>query len=86
MPKGPDPLAWVSTKHPLAHTLPSFEKAEIQCDNGNTWGANCSALRKNWLSIKIARRKKVLLLQAMQNINDIQESMGIKKTYFYELQ
>lgn len=80
-------MAWVSTKHPLAHTLDSYERAEIICDNGNTWGANCTALRKNWLAIKIARRKgeSDMLIQAMQNINDIQESMGIRKTVFEEL-
>ena len=88
MPKIKDPLAWISVKHPLAHTIPSFERAEIECDNGNSWGANCSALRKNWLSIKIARRKgeEDLMLQAMENINSIQDSMGIQKTFFHELQ
>ena len=82
-----DIMAWLSTKHPTAHTLSGSERAEIICDNGNTWGANCTALRKNWLSIKIARRKgeSDMLLQAMMNINEIQESMGIRKTVFEEL-
>ena len=83
-----DPSAWFSWRYPQANTMISAEKQEIVCANGNSWGANCSALRKNWLSIKIARRKgeEDLLLQAMENINSIQDSMGIQKTYFVELQ
>ena len=88
MPKIRDPLAWLSTKHPLAHTLPSFERAEIECDNGQKWGTNCSALRKAWLGIKIARRKgeEDELIRYMTLVNEIQNSMGIKATYFHELQ
>jgi len=87
MPKVRDPLAWLSTKHPLAHTLPGFERAEIECENGQTWGANCSALRKAWLGIKIARSKgeEDELLHYMELVNEIQDVMGIKKTYFHEL-
>ena len=83
-----DPSAWYSWRYPQANTMSSAEKQEIMCANGNLWGQNCSALRKNWLSIKIARRKgeEDLMLQAMENINSIQDSMGIQKTYFVELQ
>ena len=88
MVKERDLMAWLSSKHPTAHTMSSYERAEIVCDNGNTWGANCTALRKNWLGIRIARRKgeEDMLIQAMQNINDIQRSMGIRVTRFEELQ
>lgn len=83
-----DPLSWVSTKHPMAHMVPSFERSEIACDNGNTWGQNCSALRKNWLALKIARREHddAILMHSMRTINEIQESMGIQRTFFSELQ
>ena len=88
MVKERDLMAWVSSKHPTAHTMNSYDRAEIICDNSNTWGANCSALKKNWLAIRIARRKgeEDMLIQAMQNINDIQRSMGIRVTVFEELQ
>ena len=88
MVKERDLMAWLSTKHPTAHTMNSYDRAEIVCDNNCTWGQNVGALKKAWLGIKIARRKdeQDQLIHYMSLVNEIQDVMGIRKTYFEELQ
>lgn len=83
-----DPLAWLSTKHPLAHTLPSFERAEIECENGCSWGQNVSALRKSWLGYKIAKRKDEQdeLTYYANLIVKIQRVLGIRQSVFEDIE
>jgi len=71
----------------MAHVMDSHERAEIMCENGCTWGANVSALRKSWLGFKIAKRKGETdeLYHYANLIVSIQRTMGIKETVFSDI-
>ena len=84
---GKDPTSFHSSKYPFINTLPWQEQQQFLCDNGSTWGQNCSSLKKAWKGLKIARMtgNEVELLYYMSLVNEIQDVLGINKTYFPEL-